>query len=299
MTLYSAPPGRLFQVDIDGSAGFFINTASTIAALTTAQMQRLVSEAGATLTNVTGEWANGTSYWGYIFPELRSISGYFYDIELQTGVPISVGTFQYSSNTTTGLDGTWTTLETMTGGHGPTGNSTGTGAFLNAKPSYRTIRGITIPSCKAIRVSASGGNTGHRYLGALHIYGDIVSGQTPDRLRLWHPTLDQELTGAYFDFGDPQRTLTATKLFRVKNNSSSLTANSILVDFTALTDTTPTVLGVLAVDNNGGGYASSQNIGNLAAGVISNVLTARLIPSSTAQLSLWRQRIRAAASTWT
>lgn len=301
MGLYPAPPAKKFETDIDGTVGFYVDQAGTPRALTTGEMERLSAESSGS-SNMIGAWVTGTTYWGFIFPQLRSLAGYFYDIELQTGASISVGNIQCSDDTITGADGTWTTIETMQGGHGPTGNSTGSGGFLIAKPFYRTVRALSIASCKAVRVAATGGSTGHRYLGALHIYGDLVAGQTPNRLRLWHPTLDQELSATQFNYDDIARLSITDKQFRVKNNSATLTATNISIVESARTDnTSPTMLSALSWSHpdTPSVFDSIAIISaSLAPGAISGIVTLRMAPSSTSPLGLWRQRIKATAASW-
>lgn len=278
--LYPDAPGKLFMIDRDGSAGFGINTTQTTPFDSTA-MTNLMKTAGG--NNVAMGGGANSYYIGYIFPELRDIAGFCLISGWHAwGNWVRVET---SSNTTSGVDGTWTDRGAM-----------GEAAH------FRSITALVVTGVKGIRfrydhVSTAGGT---RYLGNLHIYGSIPATSTPDRLRLWHPTLDQVLTGAYFDLGDVPRGNVVNKTFRVKNNSATLTANNVLITIDAPTDTTPTVVSQLAwaVPAAPSVFDNTPNIGNIAPEAISGILTLRLTAAANASLSTWRQRIRAAATTW-
>jgi len=167
-------------------------------------------------------------------------------------------------------------------------------------PYYRTV--ITTPSAvaagvKAVRFSIhqNGGDDVH--IGSVHLYGKTTTGQNPNRLALWHPTLNQPVEAAYFDWGDAGQGTTADRPFRVKNLSATLSANSITCSTDALTDTSPTVLSQHTL-SNGGSFASTASAGTLAAGAISGVLTLRRTLSSSAVMGLWALRVNAVATSW-
>ncbi len=194
----------------------------------------------------------------------------------------AVETLQWSPNSTTGLDGTWTTI--------------GNPSWIGWSETWRSaITMLALTGVKAIRWTmrqTTGSNQGG-YAQAFHIYGTIPPDQTPNRLTLWHPTLDQELSGAGLDFGNVARSTVPVKQFRVKNLSPTLTANNIVLTTEALTDTTPTVLSVLKFNiNDGSGYSASKNIGALTPGSISNVCTLQVAPGSNATLSVSVARLK-------
>lgn len=220
---------------------------------------------------------------GVMFPELRTVTGFF--ICRQSGI---ADTLQWSPNTTSGADGTWNTAAaTFTHKDGLIGTS------------YRDlIQPLSLTGVRAIKFRQHGGESGFAsFLRVFHLYGNIESGQNPDRLRFWHPTLDQEVGGAYFDWGNSPRNTVQTRTFRIKNNSATFTANGIVVGREALTDTTPSVVGQHELSVSGT-YAASQNIGNLAPGAISSVITVRRTTPSNAALSLWTLRLTAEATSW-
>jgi hypothetical protein len=129
----------------------------------------------------------------------------------------------------------------------------------------------------------------------LHLYGSPSS--APDRLRIWHPSLDQEVGGAYFDWGNVPRGAVLQRQFRVKNGRS-LTAKSVSLSVEALTEASPAVVPMYAFSLDGATWSSSLVLGDLAPGATSAVVTVRFTCDPTAQLGLWTQRIVATAAQW-
>jgi hypothetical protein len=280
--LYADVPGFKMQYDLDGSAGYSSRTA---AAVSSAEMTALNGETGTQFADM--QWNAQQSYFfTVIFPELRDVVGGWGYMSDQ-GFTGGGWTLETSANTTTGADGTWTSRGAIT-----------VATSMTFRTSISTYSGVT--SVKAARLvmgfPASTQNT--RYLAAFHLYGNISTGQSLDRLRIWHPTLDQEIGAAGLDFGDFGRGGTLTRTFRIKNNSSSLTANSIVISAGAITDTTPAVAGQITY-SQGGSFAATQNIGNLAPGAISALCTIAIASTSSEQLGTWRQRLIATAGSWT
>jgi hypothetical protein len=132
----------------------------------------------------------------------------------------------------------------------------------------------------------------------LHLYGEIAPGQNPHRLDLWHPTLDERLTPAYFDWGDVPRSSSADRLFRVKNLSPSQTANDVRVAMETASDTTPSVAAQHTLSYGGGSFLAQVNIGDVAPGAISGPVTLRRITASDATLGLWTFRVFAESTDW-
>jgi hypothetical protein len=199
-----------------------------------------------------------------------------------------------STNTTNGIDGTWTNQ----------GNYVNTGNIVTPILLRNSITSLSVAGVKAMRWLNASGAGGARNVRGLQLFGAIAAGETPDRLRMWHPTLDEPLDdntsadGAFFDWGDIQRNTTSDKTFRIKNNSATLTANGIVISQQTLTDTTPSVNSQFTF-SDGGAFASSIDIGNLAPGAISVVVTKRFTRPSNAILSLWTSRTIANPTSWT
>lgn len=241
-------------------------------------------------------FGTGSTYqMGLIFPQLRDVTGIY--IVHYAGAAFSQGldTFEISSDTTNGLDGTWSSPGDPTEIHGSVGTT--------ARTSIQSVSWLGI---KAFRFYARKGDDATpvtHYMRAIHLYGAIAAGENPDRLRIWHPTLDEPLDdansadGAYFDWGDIQRNTTSDKTFRIKNNSASLTANGVVISQETLTETSPTVNSQFTF-SDGGTFAASIDIGNLAPGALSPVITKRYARPSNATLSLWTSRTIANPTSW-
>ncbi len=271
------------QYDRDGSSGFFRNAAATLRALTVPELTNLNSESNA--NTVTDATASGTGVTiGVIFPDLRDITGFW----TNSAAGSAYGLLETSVNTTTGVDGAWVTQAA---------------SYTRGSMSFRDqIAILALTGIKAIRITSTNGVSGTTAYRNLHVYGIPSNTGVPstssslDRLRIWHPTLNQEL--GTLDFGIPAGGSTYETTFRVKNNSPSLYANSVLVSTEALTEALPTVVSQLSI-SQGSGFATTQTLTQIAPTAISAVCTLRLSAAALVHVGLWRQRIKAVASTWT
>lgn len=202
--------------------------------------------------------ANGShvKYLTFVFPELRNISGVFaYGANLN-GSPQTV---QSSTDTTTGLDGTWGDVLTTSGW------------ILNSSTPilHRTsITALSLTNVKGLRIRSSDSGS-YTFFYEVHLYGTKVSNTG---LSFRHPTLDQALAVGDMDFGDVALGQTYTRTFRVKNNHATQTANGVIV---SAVDVSTSAAWTMSI--GGGSYQSSLDIGNLAAGATSGVITARRI----------------------
>jgi hypothetical protein len=226
-----------------------------------------------------------------IFPEKRDLDAYFASVPDGNTYLTLV---EVSTNSTNGIDGTWTAvaLQAAASFHG-----------VGINPAYRTgIQGVTALAVKAVRFSTSSGAPSSGASLSVHLFGEISPGQNPNRLALWHPTLDQRIVPAYFDWGDVPRSSSADRAFRVKNLSGSLTANSIRVAMDILTDATggaPSVAAQHSLSTDGTTFTAQVNVGGLAPGAISaGQVTLRRNTPSNAQLGLFAHRVFAEANSW-
>ena len=295
---YPDVPAPRMAYDRDGTVGFSVNLLSaTVSQLSAANLAVLNNESSNTVFIYDSGGATADYAWGLIFPELRDIVGVR---NFHSGFGGNGGgSLQYTLNSTNGLDGTWTSI-------GATGYSDTNVGY--SKTVMRTgISTISMLGVKGFRIrrnvgGAFGANTWNAI--TLHLYGSISSGQNPDRLRVWHPTLDEPLDdstsadGAFFDWGDTIRGTTQDRTFRIKNNSTTLTANSVVLSPQVLTDTAPTVASQMTL-SDGGAFTGVLDIGNLAPDTISSVITLRRTVASNAALSLWTGRINVNPGSWT
>lgn len=269
--------------DRDGSAGFYFNNSGVVGQLTSTDMTNLNSEdINASVTDAQGD--SGNPYWtGIVFPQFRNLQGFYTahgNFFTTNGYYI-----QTSVDTTNGYDGTWTSQGRFT--HN---------SYSVCVPNYRTQQQtLAVNGIKAVRLYHPAGDGGaFLALRKLHLYGVYATGQTPDRVRMWHPTTDNPLsaTPAAFEYGDVQRGSQETRLFRVKNTSSTKTATGTVISLAALTDANPSLVTAqhqLSLDNLN--WSASVTIPTLAPGAISGTIYIRRQTSATAALSVWTARI--------
>lgn len=286
---YPDYPGNRIAYNQDGTQGFMYREGESIIAMAGATMNTMNNESADSVDmEDLVDGAGGTTQdirWGFLFPSPVDLSGFFLgNSSAGVGSIINQG-FYYSLDTTNGVDGAWTYVTDWTS--------------LGTSPAYRSsiTTFATIASVKGVRwqFQRTTGIT-NWIITAAHLFGrQTASG---DRLELWHPTLDERIGAAHFDWGNAPQASSATRDFRVKNRSTTLTANSITVSLVDSTDSSPSFTDAHDL-SNGGAYATTQDIGSLAAGAISSVLTLRSSFSPTQPLGTWAARLQAQASSWT
>lgn len=275
--------------DADGSIGYNVSTDVANGGPTTA-----VSELSPTdrselndedLTVVRPDQITGPRYGflGVIFPELREIDGIF------VAKAPSAGTNPYravqtSPDTSNGVDGTWTQqIADIDDDH-------------TSLTDYRTaIESTAVNAVRAVRVVKHSVSSNQTETYALHVYGTISAGETPDRLLWIDDATGLEFT-ASLDYGDVPRGSARDRGIRLKNNSASLTATTI--QYTAedlylgsgnwYTFTTP----------GGAVFSATQQIASLGAGATTGLITARQVVPDAATLGLHAARAYTDVSSW-
>lgn len=281
---YPDVPAPRLPYDLDGSVLFFHDIASgsvTLQANTVAQaLNKETGGAGAMSYN------SGSRYRGIIFPSPRTIEAYFIQLVGNT-YQWGYGAMQVSADTTNGLDGTWTTIE----------SNWGFNANISTyRTAIRSISGATNIIAMRFLASPGGGSVSNTW-GAFHLYGTWLP--TGEYVRFWHPTLDQPLGGADLDFGDVRQGTSSTKSFRLKNISASMTAIDTVVSDEAPTDFTPSLPPQYDYSIDGGvNYAQAPTIPSIAPGAISGVITVRRTTPANAALSVHVLRVRATPTSW-
>jgi hypothetical protein len=267
---YPDAPGHRMAYDRDGSLTLRTNVSTAaITTLTAAQARALNDESNATLYSLDGTSSRNNFTLTIMFPELRDIVGYSARMAGSFCNPAALDT-----SVNPWVQGT--TVEAM------------------RSPSVVSFLGV-----KAIRFrGTTDGGSGSYQLSHVHLYGSPSAGQAPDRLRFWNPTLNQEVAGHHADYGNVARNSVLPKTFRIKNPSATLTAYSVGLTSEALTDTVPTNVGQMEFSVNGGAYASSVNLGDLAPGAISPIITWRRTTPAGAVLGVWWFRAVASAASY-
>lgn len=283
---YPDAPSWRMPIDRDGTEWYDITPDNVVTQITQANIDKMHDEDD-DLYSPANAFAKRFGKILLLFPELRDLDAVF--AAASNGVSQDLAILMETSvDTTNGVDGTWLSYV-----------ASYTPPRLS-KPNYRT--GIIVQAAngvKALRVMHNEPNALSGSMHCLHVYGEPSAGQNPHRMALWHPTLDQRVGAAHFDWGNVPRSSSADKTFRVKNLSGTQTANTVSVSLHAHTDGSPSVPGQHTLSTDGTNFTASIAIGSLAPGAISGVLTLRRVTPSTAQLSLWTLRVIAEAASWT
>lgn len=221
----------------------------------------------------------------FLFPEPRDITHYLYQT-ISVGDVVDVFQVWTSVDTTNGLDGTWVN----TGATGITTGGTSTTHRTGIVPITSAGTGI-----KGLQFYLDTDFYNAADMGNIHLFGRVSSAN--DRLDFWDPVLDQRIAPAALDWGNSPRSSSATKTFRVKNQSATLTANSVVI---SAEDSLPSGAMAAGIDfSTGGGYASTQNIGALAPGAISSVITMRRTWAISQPLGPYVAITKAVPGSWT
>lgn len=282
---YPDVPGQWMHYDKDGSVMFRTDRSTTSVQLTTTEVAEFMKIGGG------GVYMNEKTV-GLIFPEIRDIAGFVLSSVFEHSAPY----VETSTNSTNGIDGTWTTRATGL----PT---PGTGNLVTS----RTIHQVSYTAITGIRWTWNGPGPGgeYNYRGPIGLFGHIDPTVSPNRLRVWHPTLDQAMdlnaNGAYLDWGNAMQGSSEDRTFRIKNESDTLTANNVVVSAETPTTDHATIpfVGQLSLSLDGVSFAQQQNIVAIAPNAISPVITVRRVTPSNAPISVWWARIAMAANTWT
>ncbi len=195
----------------------------------------------------------------------------------------------YSTNTTQGLDGTWTTLG-ITTTHGSPGE-------FAAPPGdgYRDlISSVAVSGVRSLMIYGGADDVIEWW--TYHFYGVPDAGETPDRLLFLDPDdSDNEFTKP-LDYGDIERGETFDDTFKVRNNSSSLSANTVQLTGQDLFGGA----GGWLTYSDGGSFQATLSIGNLASSTTygSTITVRNIVPTGTV-LGTYVARTRITAASWT
>ena len=269
---YPDAPSRRMGIDADGTVGFTYTSAASTE-LSAGAMTSMNSESGAEFYNTGG----GNSYnFGILFPEPREIDGLFLGIVYVSGSPTWSGVYM-SGDTTNGRDGTWN-LEIANFPE-----------YYSTYTQYRdNIYSLAVAAQRGIRSAFYSHASSNNGPAAFHVYGTISPGSTPDRI-LFLDTLaaDAEFTKV-LDFGDVPRGQTITRTFKIKNNSSTLSINTITV---AAEDLYLNAGGWYTFGDDDITYVASFSAGNLAALATKLIYLKQVVPD-TETLGLQTGRIK-------
>jgi hypothetical protein len=279
MPTYPNLPAHRLPYDVDGSTVMYRQMDGSIQNdFNLTERQIFNDESGSSLSPIQ---FNTAGMFVITFPEPRDVKGWF--VADAYGL-CTEGAWSADSND--GVGGTWNTF-TVT-------------PQTNVQPQYRSsIVSVNYAGCKAIRwkFNAYVSSSYPFPIKTVHVYGDYITAS--DRLQMWHPTLDQAIDGNYFNWQDVHRNYVGTKTFRLKNISSTLTANSITVSAETLTAGTPSHATFHTFSSDDITYGTTASAGTLSPGAISSVLYNKFSIPANAPTGPWAGRIKAIATTWT
>lgn len=288
---YPDVPGQKLAYDIDGTILTYIDHNSTLTVQANSKMVEM-NDYDATIAHTVGT-TNGSAshYLCWIFPQPITLRGLWGTVGRQS---VGIGSdpsweTQYSSDTTNGQDGTWTVLYGQAST--PTWSVHGLQMSDATEPENRTdIKAVSpaITNVKGFRIRQRESNTKDSYIKTVNIYGEHTA---PEYLEFWHPTLDQALTGAYFDWGNTTTGTEATKTFRIKNTNPTMQAHDIVLSLNTLATENPSPTTWHTFSDDDVSYSSTLNIGHIPANSISDVLYLKRATPLNAQLQLTELRI--------
>lgn len=291
---YADVPDNRMLLDRDGT-GIFSMLGATKTALDAAAVRALNDESSSGLGVQSS--ADATAYL-VAFPELRDVAGlYLCFVPQVLGNLVSV-VVTASSDTTTGVDGTWHTVFASSQVY--TGTAYGIWGKAHASAYRDSIQIASLATgirCLKIEVTADPGTEWE--LTSIHAYGKISAGVTIDRIVFWHPTENRRISGSHFDWADVPPGSAADVKFRVKNLSSDKIAGGIVVDTDVLTDASPSVPPQHYFAYAGGSFAGTCAVPPLNPLGVSGVVTMRRVTPSAAAAGLWAIRVVADVATWT
>ena len=255
---------------------------------TTAAQLATVNDESNTVARLTN--TGGIQFAALLLHEACDVVGYLIRASAAgVAFPCSILT---SVDTTDGLNGTW--VERVV--------SPAPQLASDSQGALRSVNVVNWTNVRGVRLQAAGNVSSDGYLSTFHLYGTptaaALSAQ-PHRLRLWHPTLDQPLGGADLDLGDLKQGVTGIKSFRVKNASTTQSANTVSLSREVLTDAAMAAIAEYNVNFNGGAYGTTATVGTLAPGAISAVCNIRRVVGAAAAVQPMQVRLIAAATSWT
>lgn len=281
---YADVPSRRMAWDDDGTVAHYSRANARVLTEMSAAQRTELNDEDNTLSGLPGGiGGNQDGYFGWIFPELREFDGSF--IAYNAATDHGTRTLQTSGDTTNGIDGTWTTRDADYAQSG-----------LTYPDTYRTaIQSFAVSNVRGVRhtITLNGGGTSNAR--TYHLYGEISPGETPDRLLWFDNDTDLEFSKPQ-DYGDAPRGSAEDHVVYLKNNSASLSANTVQITAEDL------YLGSGAwyTFDDGTGFAATKQLASaIGSAANSPDVTIRCIRPDAATLGLHSARAYANVGSWT
>lgn len=292
---YTDPPARRMAYDDDGSVLIHITEAGTVIEVSDAQRQMLNDIDLGTPAEFSWGQQAANGYLVLIFPELRDVTA-FYVNAAQGGLNRSVPSqWEFSSNTTTGKDGTWQQ-----------------GAIFTAQeefpdPAYRNPTSVGMAGVKAVRFYM---NTNATAVTAgiqnLHLYGNKSGGQTPHRIDFVDASGVN--LGRDLDFGDVPRdtenvwdtvtTFNQSSGLYLRNISPNQQANTVVLSVER-TRTNGEMMNEVQMSKDGISYFSSLSWTNIQPSTTVGPVYVKYTTTDTSDFGLEECRLQVDVASWT
>jgi hypothetical protein len=228
---YTDPPSRRFGYDEDGTILLRLNRVNdTVLTEYDSTSKKIINDEGSSLINLNPSQNGWSISLCMIFPEFRDITHYVMAAS-EVGY---LGPLEWSADTTTGFDGTWTTaFATFPFIYG-----------VSAATLRNNITPLFLNNVKALRWSSSTGGLNQGWgIHALHIYGMKSAGETPHRIDFCFPDGSELVRD--FDYGDQPRgsirtwspidTYNIGSALYLRNRSPDKVANEVVLNMQSLT----------------------------------------------------------------
>ncbi len=290
---YPDAPSRRLAYDDDGTVvlwnGLTVIDANEDAAVGQVPLLPLIAMPQAQIDQIndeettspteSGQNNNASSWILMMFLQKMEIDGGYYNIN-----PTHTGNAQwmaFSTNTTNGIDGSFADLSVTT-----PKNTT-------VADDYRDDITSMAESNVVCVTSFQGSDERFRWR-QLHVYGAHTPGETPDKLIFLDPdNADNEFTKP-LDFGDVPRGQTQKDTFKIKNNSSSLTANTVNLINEDLFGGASSWYTYSTDDIS---FSSSEDLGNIGNGGTQLVFIKQIVPDAQV-VGVYASRTRATVASW-
>jgi hypothetical protein len=293
---YSDAPSRRMAYDDDGTVGFKCDCNVNEGPNADEFDSEFTPGNLATMNNQDADGVSGLSNrdTGYylIFPELREIDGAVCTATTGTGQQQNFGMYAVGASTVTNPFTGW--VQSVAAGSTPN-------LSVDVRDRYRTdIVSMAEPSRRgfaAMRTPGSGS------MAQMHVYGEISPGETPDKVLIIDENTGVEFT-APKDYGDIPRGSSEDIEIRLRNDSASLTVNTVQYTVEAL--------GVDGGGGYGGGngwytstlpggstFQATNQIASIASATTTGIITLRRITPGDEEPRLFAPRLQVTHASFT
>lgn len=273
-----APPGRRIAYDVDGTQILQKKDSAPSPIVLSAAHTLVINNEDSNGISPEDDWGWGQTESGWVyclFAEPKDIDGVFISWIVESFGALNE--LEGSTDTTTGVDGTWNTI---------IANLTDSLASDLYRTDIDSVTEIGLVGMR-FRVTNWPGTPFHNW----HIYGQPGTAADDDRLVFLDPTTEPDVLQ---DWGDKAQGQLTKQQFAVKNTADTETAEDITIAVEGFTGPSDTWI-EFSVDDSV--YTASLAIGDLVAGADTTFWVRQDIPQGAA-LGQQAARIYAEAASW-